>query len=123
MTAQDRIYDSYDLSETSLRFYSLIGAEEMTIQGKILPFDQEDRVTLGVTVSQQSSYKIVVSSLDVLFTDITQNIYLEDTYLNIIHDLRTVPYSFTSESGKFDNRFILRYTNQTLSTPEEITNF
>ena len=30
---------------------------------------------------------------------------------------------FASENGKFDDRFILRYTNQTLSTPKEISNF
>jgi len=30
--------------------------------------------------------------------------------------LRQEPYSFSSDAGTFDNRFVLRYTNRTLAT-------
>jgi hypothetical protein len=30
--------------------------------------------------------------------------------LNIIHDLKLSPYTFTSAIGSFDDRFVLRYT-------------
>ena len=37
-----------------------------------------------------------------------------------IHDLRASPYTFTAEVGAIDDRFILRYTNETLSIDEAI---
>jgi hypothetical protein len=36
--------------------------------------------------------------------------------LNVIHNLKSAPYSFTSAAGTFDTRFVLRYTENTLST-------
>ena len=36
--------------------------------------------------------------------------------MNIIHDLKNSPYTFTSGSGTFESRFILRYTDSALST-------
>ncbi|MGJ8590926.1 MAG: GEVED domain-containing protein [Aquaticitalea sp.] len=120
---RDLLFDGYDLSDTSMQFYSLIGEDEMTIQGRQLPFEQEDRVPLGFTVPQNANYKIAINSLDGLFADVFQNVYLEDTYLNTIVDLRYAPYTFTSNSGTFNDRFILRYTNETLSTPEQVANF
>ncbi len=35
--------------------------------------------------------------------------------LNSIHDLKNAPYTFSTEQGTFDDRFILRFTNSTLS--------
>ena len=52
-----------------------------------------------------------------MFTN--QNIYLKDTYLNVVHDLKQSNYNFVSDSGIFDNRFVLQYQNGTLSN----TNF
>jgi hypothetical protein len=49
-----------------------------------------------------------------LFDTNEQNIYLEDTTLGIIHDIRVAPYSFTATAGDYKTRFILRYTNQAL---------
>ena len=45
------------------------------------------------------------------------NIYLEDKQLELIYDLKQAPYIFTAEKGKFNNRFVLRYTNETLDNP------
>jgi hypothetical protein len=47
----------------------------------------------------------------------SQPIYLEDLELNTIHDLRATPYQVTLTSGSHTNRFVLRYTNETLGTP------
>src|SRR5690606_33379557 len=49
---RDLLYDGYDLSDTPMQFYSLIGDGEMTIQGRSLPFEQEDQVPLGFIVPQ-----------------------------------------------------------------------
>ena len=51
-----------------------------------------------------------------------QAIYLEDNALGIIHDLRQAPYTFTGTSGIVNNRFVLRYTNETLGNDDFINN-
>ena len=43
---------------------------------------------------------------------------MEDKLLNVIHNLKTEPYTFTTEKGTFNDRFILRYTNKTLSNKD-----
>ncbi len=55
-----------------------------------------------------------------LFTNTSQDIYLEDLETNIIHDLRQNPYSFTAIAGEYTDRFILRFTNSTLGNDEII---
>ena len=79
-----------------------------------MPFDINDTVPIGVNIASNGTYNIALANLDGLFEN--QDIYLEDTTLNIIHDLKQSPYSFTSSVGTFDTRFILRYTNSALTT-------
>ena len=38
--------------------------------------------------------------------------------LNIIHNLSLSPYSFTSNSGAYSERFVIRYTNETLGNED-----
>lgn len=116
---EDRLYDGFDLSKTSIRFYSLINEDKMSIQGRSLPFDVSDTVPLGLVIPENGNYTIAINSIDGLFSNTNQDIFLEDTYLNIIHDLRNTPYSFNSNIGTFNNRFILRYTNNALNISEE----
>ena len=89
------------------------------IQGRALPFNQNDQVPLGTVIPQAGQYTIAISNVDGLFLNEEQHIYLEDMNTGIIHDLRAAPYTFT-ETGAVDyqNRFILRYTNEALSLSE-----
>src|SRR5690606_26784373 len=89
------------------------------IQGKALPFLDTDLVPLGLVIPYVGNYTIAINSLDGLFKSSNQDIFLEDTYTGIIHDLKGAPYSFNSGTGTFNDRFILRYTNETLSQPDE----
>ncbi|WP_033961035.1 CUB domain-containing protein [Psychroserpens jangbogonensis] len=116
--AIDRLFDGYDLNKFGTRLYSIIDDKEFSIQGKTLPFDQEDRVPLGIIITENAIHQIAINTVDGLFENESQDIYLEDTYTNTIHDLRISPYSFTSENGTFNDRFILRYTNDTLGINE-----
>ncbi|MGH1388309.1 T9SS sorting signal type C domain-containing protein, partial [Kordia sp.] len=106
---QDRLFDGNNLSDAPTHIYSLIGEEKMAIQGRALPFDQEDEVPLGVKIAQSGNYTIAINALDGLFENTDQKIYVEDVYTGMIHDLRLSPYSFTSEAGDFEDRFILKY--------------
>lgn len=110
----DRLFDGYNYVDNQTNFYSLIDESTFSIQGRTLPFSQEDMVPLGVTIQSNDIYKIGINTLDGLFENENQNIFLEDTYLNSIHDLRNSPYTFSANSGTYNDRFILRYTNETL---------
>ncbi len=112
----DRLYDGYDFSSgDNSGFYSILDSEGLSIQGRALPFLEDDTVPLGVIANETGSHTIAINTLDGLFLNETQNIYLEDTELNIIHHLRTSPYTFTINAGTHNERFILRYTNNNLN--------
>lgn len=106
---KDRIFDAYGPVVNTLNIYSLIDDENMSIQGRPNPFDVNDKVQLGVRIPSQGNYTIAIAALDGIFAT-NQNVYLEDKQLNVIHDLKSAPYVFSSEIGTFNNRFELRYT-------------
>lgn len=118
---RDRLYDAITDEKLNLNLYSLIGETPMTIQGRTLPFDQNDRVPMGVKIPQDGNYSIAIGVVDGFFTDENQEIYLEDKATNVIHNLRDAPYNFTSVAGNHTNRFILRYTNETLGNDDVIS--
>ena len=118
---KDRMFDALTDYKSAQNFYSLIDDQIMTIQGRGLPFNQEDRVPLGVKIPSNGIYKIAIATVDGLFSS-NQAIYLEDNALGIIHDLRQAPYTFTGTSGIVNNRFVLRYTNETLGNDDFINN-
>lgn len=104
----------------TVSFYSLATGDEknLMIQGRALPFDTMDMVSLGYRASSPSTYRISVDNKDGLFEDDLVGIYLEDKLLNVIHDLRQSPYQFVTESGTFNSRFVLRYNNGLLAVDQ-----
>lgn len=111
----DFLYESKSNLKSSFQFYSLIGNSSFKIQGRKLPFDENDMVTLGIMVPADGKYTIAVNSVDGLFKNATSKIYVEDKLTGIIHDLTISPYQFNSVKGVYNDRFVLRYKNQTLS--------
>lgn len=120
--AEDYLYDSFTDYKPSQNFYSLIGNEPMAIQGRALPFDDNDKVNLGIKVSEEGLYSIAISELDGLFENTNQNVYLEDLSINIIHNLRDTPYHFMTTAGNINNRFVLRFKDKNTDTEELIEN-
>ena len=115
---KDRLFDALTIP-TSLDIYSFVDNEirqEYCIQGRGLPFLESDAVKLGIKVATTGNYNIAIAAVDGLFEQ-GQPIYLEDKALNSIHDLRQSPYSFTTNLGVYNDRFVLRYTNQVLGNP------
>ena len=115
---EDALYDSFTDYKPSQNFYSLIGNDPMSIQGRALPFNVNDRVNLGVTIPQEGTYNIAISALDGLFETTNQNIYIEDLENNIIHNLKDSPYTFSASEGNITDRFVLRYTENRLSNDD-----
>ena len=110
---KDRMFDAATNYKMTQNFYSLIENDIMTIQGRALPFDANDKVPMGFKTSVSGNFTIALAEVDGVF-DANQNIYLEDKELGIIHDLKLNPYSFTATSGINNARFVLRYKNETL---------
>lgn len=111
----DRMYDAFTSVKSDLNIYSVLNDENLVIQGRAIPFTESDEVPLGIKTTQNGIYTIGIGALDGLFTDASKTIYLHDLVTNTIHDLRTAPYTFTAETGKINDRFVLKYVNNTLS--------
>ncbi|MEO8234988.1 MAG: GEVED domain-containing protein [Flavobacterium sp.] len=116
--ANDRLYDTFTDNKNAQNFYSLINNEPMLIQGRSLPFDNNDLVPLGIKVPTNGTYNIAIATVDGVFTNGSQTIYLEDKLLNITHNLAASQYQFTADQGTVNDRFVLRYTNNTLSNSD-----
>jgi uncharacterized repeat protein (TIGR02543 family) len=106
---------SYDGNEFA-DFYSISQDKNLVIQGRALPFDENDQVPLGFRTTIEGAFAINIDQADGLLTD--QPVYIEDKLTNTTFDLRTGAYNFTSKSGTFNDRFVLRYTDKTLGTTD-----
>ncbi|WP_130736398.1 GEVED domain-containing protein [Flavobacterium sp. J27] len=113
--AIDRLYDAKAPDKNNFDIYSINSNQKFNIQGRELPFDDSDRIPIGINILQNGNHSIGIGALDGLFNETNQAIYLEDLENGIIHDLRVAPYSFTSTIGAIDNRFVLRFNNNTLN--------
>ena len=71
---------------------------------------------MGYNSAIAGTLSVRIDHIDGLFT--SQNIYLEDKVLNVIHNLKANPYVFTTGIGDFNNRFVLRYSNKTLGVKD-----
>ncbi|MBC3847516.1 T9SS type A sorting domain-containing protein [Winogradskyella echinorum] len=115
----DRLYDGISINQSENQFYSLASDKKLSIQGKPLPFDNSETIPLGYKTAISGSFKITINKLDGLFEGASQDIFIEDTKLNIIHNLKDSPYSFTTDEGTYNNRFIVRFTPQALSINDQ----
>jgi hypothetical protein len=84
------------------------------VQGRTLPFTDEDVIPLGISIVEPSAYQIEIDTLDGLFLG-SQNIYLKDKMLNVLHDLKNSAYTFSSTIGTVEDRFELVFKNELLS--------
>ena len=90
-------------------FYSINEAKNLTIQGRVLPFDINDAIPLGYSSTIKGVFSIAIDQVDGVL--VSQDIFIEDKSNNVIQNLKQGPYSFSTEVGTFKNRFVLRYVN------------
>ena len=100
--------------------YTLVNNTKLTIQGKALPFDINDQIPIGYKSTTAGTFQINLGNFDGLFTD--TGVYLEDTTSGNIYDLKQNAYTFATEAGTFNTRFILRFTSSSLSTNQNTFN-
>ncbi|KAB1154352.1 T9SS sorting signal type C domain-containing protein, partial [Flavobacterium luteum] len=87
-------------------FCSSIEGAPYRIQGRP-EFDISDVVPLQYKIETADEYTITIEQFDGLFG--TQDVFIKDKLTNVIHNLKTGPYIFGSESGTFTDRFEVVY--------------
>ncbi|SHF89184.1 Por secretion system C-terminal sorting domain-containing protein [Flavobacterium fluvii] len=110
--------ESFD-GNVFLDFYSINNRKNLTIQGRALPFDENDEVPLGYRVAVDGTFTVEIDQTDGVLSN--QPVFLEDKLTNSIFDLKSGNYTFNTMAGTFNNRFVLRYkdtSNKTLSVGE-----
>jgi hypothetical protein len=112
---KDSFFDCITQNSGAPILYSLVDDTKFSIQGRALPFDVNDEVPLGYIATAPGNYTIGITAVDGLFNN--QNIYLKDTLLDNIHDIKAAPYTFTTQSGEINNRFKIVYVDNALSNP------
>ncbi|REG91196.1 T9SS sorting signal type C domain-containing protein [Flavobacterium aquicola] len=112
----DKLYDGISIdSNPYIDFYSINLGKNLTIQGRGLPFVNTDEVPLGYRTTIEGTFQISIDHVDGLFA--TQDIFLKDLTTGVIHNLKTAPYSFTTAVGRFNDRFVLLYIDNTPVAP------
>ena len=91
--------------------YSIAGDTKLAIQGKGLPFNQNDQIMLGYKSTVEGTFELKVSNFDGLFA--SQDIFIEDTQENVFFNLKNGSYSFETAAGTFDARFKIHFIDPT----------
>jgi hypothetical protein len=105
--------ESFDGNEF-VDFYSINQDKNLVIQGRALPFDENDEVPLGYRTTINGEFTINIDQTDGLLAN--QPMFIEDKLTNTVFDLKSGNYTFNTAAGTFDDRFVLHYANKTLGT-------
>jgi len=115
--AYDSRFDGESLDGNEfVDFYSINQNKNLVIQGRALPFNENDEVPLGFRTTIDGTFTINIDQTDGLLTN--QALFIEDKLTNTVHNLKNENYTFITEKGIFNDRFVLRYTNKTLGTSD-----
>lgn len=107
--------ESFDGNEF-VDFYSINQDKNLVIQGRALPFNENDEVPLGLRTTIKGDFTINIDQVDGLLNN--QNVFIEDKLMNKTANLKEGNYTFNTTAGTFDDRFVLRYTDKTLSVEQ-----
>jgi hypothetical protein len=97
-------------------FYSINSNRNLVIQGRALPFTDSDIVPLGYRTIIRGEFTISIDQVDGMLTN--QSVYIQDKLTNVLHNLRLSGYTFCTDVGVFNDRFVLRYANKSLGTDD-----
>lgn len=107
--------ESYDGNEF-VDFYSVNQDKNLVIQGRALPFDDNDEVPLGYRTTIEGTFNIDIEQVDGVLTG--QDVFIEDKLTDTEFNLKHGKYAFNTAVGTFNDRFVLKYksANKTLGT-------
>jgi hypothetical protein len=85
------------------------------MQGRGLPV-KTDKVPLGYKTTVEGTFTISIDKVDGVLS--SRTVFVEDKVANVIHNLKHSAYSFSTLKGVYDDRFVLRYMdNSVVTTP------
>ncbi|WP_169786439.1 T9SS type A sorting domain-containing protein [Pseudalgibacter alginicilyticus] len=119
-------YDATKYPTSGAALYSTITGsnQKYAIQSKAVNnMNKDEVISLGfsTTINAATLYKLSIDDIEGDF--LTDNaIYLKDNLLNKTHNLSDSDYTFTSETGEFNNRFEIVFNTNTLSINTTTTN-
>jgi hypothetical protein len=99
-------------------FYSINDSKNLVIQGRALPFDKTDKVSLGYKTTVEGMFAISIDQADGVLA--SQEVFVEDKVANVTHNLKNGAYSFSTLKGVFNDRFALRYTDNSVVVTDPI---
>lgn len=112
----DNGLDGIFLQNGTLNIYTFSQNQKLAIQAKG-EFSSNDVIRLGYKSTTARAYTINLHQPEGIFAQ-GQHVYLKDKSLNTLHDLSGGPYTFVTDSGTFDDRFDIVYTDGALGTPD-----
>ncbi len=100
--------------------YSVIEGsnKKFAIQGKpINSINEDEIINLGfkTTIKVATLYTLSIAKMEGDFLN-SHSVFVKDNLLNKVHDLTVCDYTFTSETGEFNNRFEIVFKADALST-------
>lgn len=119
----DDLYDGKTFAAgNSVSLYTILGSEQLSIQGRALPFVASEVIPMGFSVTNAGTFSIAIDHLEGVFE--SQNVYLFDKQNSTSHDLKLGAYSFITTTGTFNDRFEIRFiTNSLTTTAFDVANF
>ena len=99
-----------------LDFYSINQDKNLVIQGRALPFEETDEIKLGFSSTLEGVFKIKIDQTDGIL--VNKNVFIEDKLNNNVVNITNEGYTFTTMGGTFKDRFVLRFTDKTLTSNE-----
>jgi hypothetical protein len=108
----DYASDAEDVMDTQgigSPLYSLYGNKKLVVQGFDANFNQGQVVQLGYQAGAAGTHTIDLYSAAGIFAN-NQYVILHDATTGSYHNLSLDPYQFQSETGTFDDRFTIVYT-------------
>ncbi|NJX16002.1 T9SS type A sorting domain-containing protein [Tamlana crocina] len=108
--------------ETPAALYSIIENcdKKFAIQGKnINSINEDETITLGfkTKIKVATLYSLSIAKMEGDFLN-SHSVFVKDKLLNKVHDLTVCDYTFTSETGEFNNRFEIVFKADALSTTD-----
>jgi hypothetical protein len=105
----DNGLDGLFLNDTKTALLTVADNNDLVIQARP-EFTADDVVPLVLKVDVADTYTINLQQMEGVFSG-NQSVYLKDKLRNTSHDFSTGAYTFSSDAGRFDNRFEIVYQN------------
>ena len=105
----DNGLDGLFLNDTKTALLSVSDNHDLVIQARPA-FTADDVVPLVLKADVADTYTITLQEVEGVFNG-SQTIFLKDKLTNTSHDFSTGAYTFTTDAGRFDNRFEIVYQN------------